>query len=446
MLSYGTATSDTIFDGCTGNIDNCYGVITVSNSIIVMLTSYDTVYESNTDTMTNILRSQRLKLISYSITASVSTVQAFIATITLIISLIFTPFHIIDHRSVVYLILLQIHFYDQQDSLSLLENNNGECDMNNTDEMTRCVMEIATSYNSSTEAISATMMTTSMQAYPSLLHYDDNILDISCQSLYNNNDCGNDKYIAITSRSSMIALFHSDDEDFSAGNNSPVAVTMKTYNMPSAICDGIISAVNNVDSSAITIVTTAIIMMMTAFHESPSAIHIEMPCAVNNGISSAAIADKAQYDYYDSETAVSRASPNLYFDTTFNTALDIAFNTDDEALYDMTNDTIISVSVPNEAALVSAIYDEVLSAVSVANEATFTPVTNMTTVFDGRTVDNDFDLYFDTLFDTLPLVYNTLDCSNPYFNTIIWLMYIHVIDEYLYITGVCCCTKMGSIP
>ena len=212
----------------------------MSNSVQAIVAV--TIYESNAETMTNILRSQRLKLISYNITASASTVQAstvqaFVATITLIISLIFTPLHIIDHRSVVYLILLQIRFYDQQDSLSSLENNNGECDMNNTDEMTCCVMEIATSYNSSAEAISATTMTTSMKAYPSSLHYDDNILDISCHSSYNNNDCGNDKCIIVTSRSSMIALFHSDDEDSSAGNNSPVAVTMKTYDMPSAICD-----------------------------------------------------------------------------------------------------------------------------------------------------------------------------------------------------------------
>ena len=170
---------------------------------------------------------------------------------------------------------------------------------------------------------------------------------------------------------------------------------MKTYDMPSAIRDGIISAVNDEDSSAFTIVTTAIIKMTTVFHESPSAIHVEMPYSVDDGISSAAIADKAQCDYYDSETAVT--------------------------------------STPS-------------SAVSVADEATFTPVTNMTTVFNSRTVDNDFDLYFDTIFDTLPLVYNTFDYSNPYFDTIIWLMYIHLIDEYLYITGVCCCTKWVQSP
>ena len=56
-------------------------------------------------------------------------------------------------------------------------------------------------------------------------------------------------------------------------------------------------------------------MMTTAFHESPSTIHIEMPFAVNDGISSVAMADKAQYDYYDSETAVSIASLSIVIDT-----------------------------------------------------------------------------------------------------------------------------------
>ena len=41
-----------------------------------------------------------------------------------LIMLLNAPLHIIDHGSVVYLILLQIRFYDQQDSLLLWENNN----------------------------------------------------------------------------------------------------------------------------------------------------------------------------------------------------------------------------------------------------------------------------------------------------------------------------------
>ena len=155
---------------------------------------------------------------------------------------------------------------------------------------------------------------------------------------------------------------------------------MKTYDMPSVIRDGIISAVNNEDFSAFTIVTTAIIKMTTVFHESPSAIHVEMPYAVNDGTSSAAIADKAQCDYYDSETAVSRASPSIVIDT---------------------ESSIVSVA--------DAVTSTPSSAVSIAHEATFTPVTNITTVFDSCTVDNDFDLYFDTIFNTLSLVYNDND-------------------------------------
>ena len=90
---------------------------------------------------------------------------------------------------------------------------------------------------------------------------------------------------------------------------------MKTYDMPSAIREGLISVVNDEDSPDFTIVTTAIVTMTTVFHESPSAIHVEMPYAVNNGISSTAIANKAQCDHYDSETAVSRVSPSIVIDT-----------------------------------------------------------------------------------------------------------------------------------
>ena len=192
-------------------------------------------------------------------------------------------------------------------------------------------------------------------------------------------------------------------------NNSPLAVTMKTYDMPSAIRDGIISAFNDEDSSAFTIVTTAIIKMTTVFHESPSAIHVEMPYAVNDGISSAAIADKAQCDYYDSDNAVSRVSTSIVIDTEssiisaagnkassagnkfFATVTLRTYDTVHDLYFDTTFDTALDI------------------AVSVADEATFTPVTNITTVFNSRTVDNVFDLYFDTIFDTLSLVYNDND-------------------------------------
>ena len=79
---------------------------------------------------TNILLSRRLKLLSYSTCTTSNIVQAVVPMI--FISLINTPFRIIDHGSVVYLVLLQIRFYDQQDSLLLLENNSTLLKNNNT--------------------------------------------------------------------------------------------------------------------------------------------------------------------------------------------------------------------------------------------------------------------------------------------------------------------------
>ena len=52
------------------------------------------------------------------------------------------PLYIIDHRSVVYLIPLQIRFFDQQDSLSLTtlyELNNNTLSFNNNDEVSSAV-------------------------------------------------------------------------------------------------------------------------------------------------------------------------------------------------------------------------------------------------------------------------------------------------------------------
>ena len=150
----------------------------------------------------------------------------------------------------------------------------------------------------------------------------------------------------------------------------------------------------DIDSSPSTV-----IMMTTVFHESSSTIHDVTPIAVKDGVSSAAVTNGAQYDYYYGDAAVliaslsfadvSRASPSIVIDTESST-----------------------VSVASNKA-------------SSAGNDSLATVTIMTTVFVGRTSDNDSNLYFDT---------------------IIWLMYIHVIDEYLYITGVCCRTKWVQSP
>ena len=171
--------------------------------------------------------------------------------------------------------------------------------------------------------------------------------------------------------------------------------TDMTCNTAVFVITEISSGINDEDSFTFTIVTTAIITMTTVFHESPSAIHDEMPFAVKDEISSVAVADGAQYDYYYGDTAVSIASPSIIAVSIVSTSIVI--------------DPESSIVIDTEFSTVSAAYNKDSSAgndsaVSVAIKVTFTAVTIMTTVFDGHTCDNDFDLYFNTIFDTSSLV------------------------------------------
>jgi len=170
----------------------------------------------------------------------------------------------------------------------------------------------------------------------------------------------------------------------------------------------------------------------------------------NDGISSAAIADKAQYDCYDGDTAVSRASPSIATDPKSSIVIDpesssvsVASNEASSACSDSpatvkTTTQVYSSSSSSSYFELSAIYDEDSSvkttspSVSIADEAissvtlstrdfdialktydtvydsyfdsydidsssSSAAVTIMTTVFDGRTGDNDFDLHFDSV-------------------------------------------------
>jgi len=68
----------------------------------------------------------------------------------------------------------------------------------------------------------------------------------------------------------------------------------------------------------------------------PSVIHHKIPVAVNDGISSAAIADKAQYDYYYNDTAESITSHSIVIDPESSTVM--------MATYDMTFNTTVPVN------------------------------------------------------------------------------------------------------
>ena len=159
--------------------------------------------------------------------------------------------------------------------------------------------------------------------------------------------------------------------------------------------------------------SSAIIMMTTSFHESPSAIHIEMPCAVNDGISSAAIADKAQNDYYDSDTTVSRASPSIVIDAESST-VSITYKKESSA----GNDSSAIIMIPTAFhELPSAIHDEVLSAVadtvtstiSSADNDSLTIVTMATQVYASPSSSTSY--YIDRESSGVSIAYETTSAT-----------------------------------
>jgi len=137
------------------------------------------------------------------------------------------------------------------------------------------------------------------------------------------------------------------------------------------------SAIYYEDSSAFTIVTTAV-TMTTVFHESPSATQDEMPFAIKNGLSATAIADGAQYDYYYGDTAVSIASPSIVSnDESHSTVHDRIYST-------------MKMTAFHE--LPSTIHDEIIP----AGKDSPTTVTMTDLVYD--TVYNaNFNFTFDTI-------------------------------------------------
>ena len=160
---------------------------------------------------------------------------------------------LLQNLILVYLSLLQIRFYYQQDSLlCFYVQQDSLLLLQNNDTLSNSVIVTATPFESSADAISATMMKTSIQAYSSSLYYDTNLHDSSYQSLDNNNEGVHDEYMYV-----FDAAFF------------------------------------------------AIIMMTVVFHELPLTIHDGIPFAVNNGISSATSAKEALYNYHHSYTAVS---------------------------------------------------------------------------------------------------------------------------------------------
>ena len=128
-----------------------------------------------------------------------------------------------------------------------------------------------------TESSAIIMMTTVFHELPFAIH--DEISSAVC----------NDKYFAFESK--LLSYDTSDAVTTDMACNTAVPEITKTSfanNDEDYSADSSSSAIFDGDSSAGND-STAIIMMTTAFHESPSAIHFEIPCAVNDGISSASL-------------------------------------------------------------------------------------------------------------------------------------------------------------
>ena len=441
-------------------------IFATESSVVITIRSYNTVYNFCFDTTS-------------------STVRTLVATV--IINLILIPLHIIDHRSVVYLILLQIRFYDQQDSLLSMENDNDNARDN-------ALWSFAAGANDETNTVVSVMA-------------------ISCAAPLSyaspSNDIGSSTY----------AIY---DEYSPAGNDSPVTIMMTTQ----------------VDSSRSSVSTAAITIMTTVFNgRTGKNDYDDEVNAVSNVVSNTIVPVIFDAPSYVWRTITSNELPsaiiNLYFDTVFdgrtgnndNYSGDITvpnsnivtlktYDTTDDLYFDTVVVIIVTVAAPAVAVGAPSVvttcniavpvitkisfdhFDEDSSTVSSSsvkyNE--YSSIGNnslaavkimtimMTTVFhelsfaihDGMTYNKVYDLYFDATcgtpfhiigpgsvlylillqilssrqFDQITSVLSTalslhrtlcliityllLLISNPYFDTISLLMYIHLMMYILH--------------
>ena len=366
---------DTVFEDRTGNNDNYYGD-TVSNSVIVMLKTYDTIYDLYFNTV---------------ITIIVAVAPAVAVFITLLSS------YIIDHGSVVYLILLQIRFYDQQYSLLLLGNsNNGTNDQSsyyrnsvhfgsaamtiygNNDDVYHVVMKVYHMTNGTIVSVSVSVATKAtfpvgmMKSYNQYNLYFRTKVNTAFNTVFATvfdaavtTDIAYNTAVSVVTKISF-TNYNEDsssdslssaiyDEDSFAANDHSVAVTTKTYNMPSAIHNEISSAVSDVISSATFAYEEIYDMMIHEFVTTSSTVSVADRAAFS-------IVMMKSYNQY-----------NLYYDTTFVTAFISAVTIMTNTIKMMTNGMNTEVYF--------AIVDEKSSA----------DITNTTTLYLSPSYDIDVD-------------------------------------------------------
>jgi len=336
------------------NNDNYYCDTTVSTSVIVSLKIYDTIYISNYDTTFDIdlglyfdtvfddrtgatdfdlyfnteldapssvnndsfsRTMRRLNLFygrndsTYYHTGTVlRPVYQQMFVVTIFITLLRS--HIIDHGSVLYL-TQQILLYNQQyvyddcnnDSVSSVTVTSAVPESSIVIDTESSTVSVAN--NKASSAGNGSPATVTLRTYDTVYNlYFDTAFDTALDTTFTSASHASPSY-DIDSSSSAIY-----DGDSSTGNDSPAAVMimitavkMMTNDMNSTVYFAVIDAVSSADITE----SSAIIMMTTAFHESPSAIH-------NDTVYFATIADEAQYDYSYGDTAVSIASPSIVID------------------------------------------------------------------------------------------------------------------------------------
>merc|ERR1719491_2668089 len=155
--------------------------------------------------------------------------------------------------------------------------------------------------------------------------------------------------------------------------------------------------------------TTAIIMTTTAFEESLFAIHNKDASAVADAVmwtttlytSPSYDIDSSSSAIYDEDSSVVTTSPSVSIADEATSSVTLSTPDFDIALktYDAVNDSYFD-SIFDAAFNTTKVIDSTSQAfLSYDIDSSSFPAAVMitNTVFDGRTVDNDFDLHFDTV-------------------------------------------------
>ena len=346
------------------------------------------------------------------------------------ISLINSPLHIIDHGSLVYLILLQIRFIDQQDSLLLLENNN------NT------VMEypVAISDGIFSAVDDAVTRTTTSYTFPSC-NIDSSTTADNDKDLYyvvmKVYDMTNDTLVSVSVSVTDEATHNVSVVD-EASSADTVTMTTQVYSSPSSSESSndhvaFLTVANETYFADIDTSSSGVMVTTTTLYE--SYIDERTPVVTTSSIittknttlfeSHSIVHDRI---FSTMKTTVFNEFPFAFNDGTISTAVKMMTNDMNAAVYFAVIDAESSADITNTAtsyASLSYDIDTESSAVSIADEAT--------SAISCHSL-NYFSLISSCHFDQITLVLSTLLSlhrtlyliitylllliSNPYFDTI----------------------------